>query len=462
MSLIAPGTPAVAPDYARATKRFWHPMGPSAPDPDQETLIIVAGDGNYVTDNEGNRLLDGVGGLWNVNVGHNRPEVKAAIHAQLDQLAYYQMFDGVAHPRVYDLADRLTGMFSQEDMQRVLFGCNGSDAVETALKLARQYWVAADQPTRTRFLSLRNGYHGLHIGGTSIGGNAVYHYNHGPLLPGVHLLDAPWLYRNPWDSRDPDELTDHLIRQLENQIEFLGPQTIAAFVAEPVLGAGGVIVPPDGYWRRVRDVLDRHDILLIADEVVTGFGRTGNILGSRGWGVAPDILCFAKGITAGYIPLAATVFNGRVSGTIENGPGFSHVIMHGYTYGGHPTACAAALAVLDIVEAEGLPGNAARVGNVLLDAMKDLERHSLVGETRGKGLMAAVDLVADKRTHEPIDPTTGLAQRIAAQARREGVVVRPAGTKIIVSPPLTLSAEEARTIVRALDSALDSALASVA
>ncbi|QFU89797.1 aminotransferase class III-fold pyridoxal phosphate-dependent enzyme [Amycolatopsis sp. YIM 10] len=436
-------------------KRFWHPMGPSTPDPDRETLVIVAGEGNHVTDSEGNRLLDGVAGLWNVNVGHNRPEVKAAIHAQLDQLAYYQMFDGVAHPRVYDLADRLTAMFDQEDMQRVMFGSNGSDAVETALKMARQYWIAAGRPARTQFLSLRNGYHGLHIGGTSIGGNAVYHHNHGPLMPGTHLLDAPWLYRNPWRTDDPDELTDHLVRQLEDRIEFLGGHTIAAFVAEPVQGAGGVIVPPEHYWRRVREVLDRHDILLIADEVVTGFGRTGNLLGSRGWGVSPDILCFAKGITAGYIPLAATLFNGRISEAIENGPGFSNVVMHGYTYSGHPTACAAALAVLDLVEAEDLPGNAASVGAVLLEALKDLERHDVVGETRGKGLMAAVDLVADKRTREPVDPASGIALRIAAQARREGVVVRPAGTKIIISPPLTLTAEEARTIVRAIDTAVD-------
>lgn len=450
-ALAAPRTPR---DYRTAPKRFWHPMGPSTPAPDRETLIVVSGDGNYVTDIDGNRLLDGVGGLWNVNVGHNRPEVKAAITAQLDELAYYQIFDGVAHPRVYDLADRLTELFAQEDAQRIAFGSNGSDAIETALKIARQYWIAAGEPSRIRFLALRGGYHGMHIGGTSVGGNAIYHYNHGPLLPGVTFLDAPSLYRNPWDSRDPEELTDHLIRQLEEEIEFLGPQTIAAYIAEPVQGAGGVIVPPDGYWTRMREVLNRNGILLIADEVVTGFGRTGNILGSRGWGVVADILAFAKGITAGYVPLSATVFNGRVSEAIENGPGFTNVIMHGYTYSGHPVASAAALAVLDIVEAEDLPGNAGKVGSVLLDALKTLERHALVGETRGKGLMAAVDLVADKRTRQPIDPATGIAQRIAAETRREGVVVRPAGTKIIISPPLTLTADEALRIVRALDAAL--------
>ncbi|MFL7961273.1 aminotransferase class III-fold pyridoxal phosphate-dependent enzyme [Pseudomonas kielensis] len=441
--------------YKTAQKKFWHPMSSSAPANRSKTLIIARGDGNYITDIEGHRMLDGVGGLWNVNVGHNRPSVKAAIAAQLDELAYYQTFDGIAHPRVFDLAERLTSMFAQENMARVLFSSGGSDAVETALKMARQYWIASGEPGRTRFLSLRNGYHGVHMGGTSVGGNGVYHYNHGPLLAGCHLLDTPWLYRNPWDCRDPEELTDHCIRQLEDQIALLGSQTIAALVAEPVQGAGGVIVPPAHYWKRLREVCDRHGILLIADEVVTGFGRTGCMLGSRGWGVAPDVLCLAKGITAGYIPMGATVFNQRIADAIENGSGFSSVIMHGYTYSGHPTACAAALAVLDIVEAEDLPGNAGKVGAQLLEQLQPLtERYAVVGEVRGKGLMIAVDLVADKATREPLDPANGLASRIAEQARRAGVLVRPIGNKIVMSPPLTLTSDEAAMMVAALDGAL--------
>lgn len=441
--------------YKTAQKKFWHPMSSSAPANRSKTLIIARGDGNYITDIEGHRMLDGVGGLWNVNVGHNRPSVKAAIAAQLDELAYYQTFDGIAHPRVFDLAERLTSMFAEENMARVLFSSGGSDAVETALKMARQYWIASGEPGRTRFLSLRNGYHGVHMGGTSVGGNGVYHYNHGPLLAGCHLLDTPWLYRNPWDCRDPDELTAHCIRQLEDQIALLGPQTIAALIAEPVQGAGGVIVPPAHYWRRLREVCDRHGILLIADEVVTGFGRTGCMLGSRGWGVAPDVLCLAKGITAGYIPMGATVFNQRIVDAIENAPGFGSVIMHGYTYSGHPTACAAALAVLDIVEAEDLPGNAGKVGGQMLEQLQPLtERYAVVGEVRGKGLMIAVDLVADKVTREPLDPANGLASRIAEQARRAGVLVRPIGNKIVMSPPLTLTADEATLMVDALDSAL--------
>jgi len=441
--------------YKTAQKKFWHPMSSAAPAQRSKTLIIAKGDGNYITDIDGQRMLDGVGGLWNVNVGHNRASVKAAIAAQLDELAYYQTFDGIAHPRVFDLAERLISMFAQEDMARVLFSAGGSDAVETALKMARQYWIASGEPGRTRFLSLRNGYHGVHMGGTSVGGNGVYHYNHGPLLAGCHLLDTPWLYRNPWDCRDPEELTAHCIRQLEDQIALLGGQTVAALIAEPVQGAGGGIVPPANYWKRLREVCDRHGILLIADEVVTGFGRTGCLLGSRGWGVAPDVLCLAKGITAGYIPMGATVFNQRIADAIENGPGFSSVIMHGYTYSGHPTACAAALAVLDIVEAEDLPGNAGKIGAQLLEQLQPLaERYAVVGEARGKGLMIALDLVTDKATREPLDPATGLATRIADEARRGGVLVRPIGNKIVLSPPLTLTSEEAGLIVQALDHAL--------
>ncbi|MBR9905185.1 MAG: aminotransferase class III-fold pyridoxal phosphate-dependent enzyme, partial [Gammaproteobacteria bacterium] len=226
-------------------------------------------------------------------------------------------------------------------------------------------------------------------------------------------------------------------------------------VAQPVQGAGGGISPPSAYWPRRREVCDRHGILLIADEVVTGFGRSGCMLGSRGWGVAPDILCLAKGISAGYIPLGATVFNQRIVDAIENAPSFANVIMHGYTYSGHPVACAAALAVLDIVEKEDLPGNAAKVGAHLIEGLKPLsERFDVVGEVRGKGLMVALDLVADKRTRQPLNPAEGHATRIAEEARQQGVLVRPVGSKIILSPPLTLTNDEADMIVQALETAL--------
>ncbi|MBR9867785.1 MAG: aminotransferase class III-fold pyridoxal phosphate-dependent enzyme [Oceanospirillales bacterium] len=440
--------------YKTAQKRFWHPMGPPTPGNKGDTLIITSSDGNYVTDVDNNKLLDGVGGLWNVNIGHNRADVKEAINKQMDELAYYQMFDGIAHPRVYDLADKLIEMFQPEDMARVLFSSGGSDAVETALKLSRQYWIAAGEPKRTKFISLRNAYHGVHMGGTSVGGNNVYHMNHGPLLAGCVQVDTPWLYRNPWDCEDPEQLTAHCIRQLEEQIQFHGPDSFAAFIAEPVQGAGGVIVPPESYWPAVRELLNKYNILMIADEVVTGFGRSGCMLGSRGWGVVPDILCLAKGISAGYIPLGATVFNKRITDAIENSKDFSGMIMHGYTYSGHPIACAAALAVLDIVEKEDLPGNAKRVGAHLKEALQPLvEKYAHLGEVRGKGLMLALDLVADKATRQPVNPMEGYANRIAEVAKQNGVLVRPVGTKIILSPPLTLTIEEADKMAAALDTA---------
>lgn len=445
--------------YKSAQKHFWHPMGAPTPGNKGETLIIVSSDGNYVTDVDGNRLLDGVGGLWNVNIGHNRAEVKEAIKAQMDELGYYQTFDGIAHPRVYDLADRLIEMFRQEEMERVLFSSGGSDACETALKMARQYWQAAGEPKRTKFISLRNAYHGVHMGGTSVGGNNVYHLNHGPMLAGCIQVDTPWLYRNPWGCESPEELTRHCIQQLEEQIIFNGPDSIAAFIAEPVQGAGGVIVPPASYWPAVRKLLDKYGILMIADEVVTAFGRSGCMLGSRGWNVKPDILCLAKAISAGYIPLGATVFNRRIAEAIENSRDFSAMIMHGYTYSGHPTACAAALKVLEIVEREDLPGNAATIGTQLLEQLQVLpQKYRSVGEVRGKGLMIAIDLVQDRATRQPVDPSRGYANRVAQYAKDAGVLVRPVGTKIILSPPLTVSGEEATHIAEALETAFAAAV----
>lgn len=287
-----------------------------------------------------------------------------------------------------------------------------------------------------------------------MGGISAYHHNHGPLLPGCHFLDSPWLYRNRWDCRDPLSLTEHCVRQLEEQIAFFGPETIAAFIAEPIQGAGGVIVPSADYWKRLRTVCDRHGILLIADEVVTGFGRSGSLLGSRSWGV-PDILCLAKAISAGYIPLGATVFNRRVAQAIEQAPGVTNVIMHGYTYTGHPTACAAALAVLEIVEREQLPANAGRVGQYLLEALLPLaEQFDLVGEVRGKGLMIALDLVADKGSRQTVDPHSGISARVADLARERGVLVRPLGPKIVISPALIIDIGEAQLIADALRGAL--------
>jgi adenosylmethionine-8-amino-7-oxononanoate aminotransferase len=332
-----------------------------------------------------------------------------------------------------------------------MFSSGGSDAVETALKISRQYWKALGQSQRYKFISLKQGYHGVHFGGASVNGNTVFRTNYEPMLPGCIHIDTPWLYRNPWNCEDPEELGQLCARQLEAEILFQGPDTVAAFIAEPIQGAGGVIVPPANYWPLIRDVCDKYGVLLIADEVVTGFGRSGNLFGVRGWGVKADIQCFAKGINSGYIPLGATLINERIATAIESCQSFTGAVMHGYTYSGHPVACAAALASLKIVQDEDLPHNAAVQGAQLKQQLTEsLSDFPAVGEVRGKGLMIALDLVQNKETREPIDPTSGFANRIAAVALREGAIVRPVGTKIILSPTLTITQKEVDILTNAL------------
>lgn len=434
--------------------RFWHPMLHPNAMKERTPIRIVRGDGCHVFDDQGVKLVDGVAGLWNVNVGHNRAEIKQAIARQLDELEYFQLFDGISHPRAEELSALLIDMLRPEDMARVVFSSGGSDAVETALKLARQYWRLKGQPDRVKFISLKQGYHGTHFGGGSVNGNTVFRRNYEPLLPGCFHVETPWPYRNPFTD-DPEELAEICARMLEREILFQSPDTVAAFIAEPIQGAGGVIVPPASYWPRVREVCDRHGVLLIADEVVTGFGRSGSMFGSRLWGVKPDMMCLAKGISSGYLPLGATVVNQRVADAFAANGDFGGVIMHGYTYAGHPVACAAALANLRIVQEEDLPARAAETGDYLLRRLLPLaERYPAVGEVRGKGLMLALDLVKDKASREPIDPQSGYADKVAEIARRAGALVRPVGSKIILSPPLVLQREHADVIASALEAGL--------
>jgi len=430
---------------------FWHPMAHPNKVKATEPIHIVSGEGVYVKDDQGKPLLDAVAGLWCVNVGHGRREIKDAIKKQLDELEYFQLFSGVSHPRVVELAARIKQIADVEGVARTFFSSGGSDANETAMKLARQYHKLNGQPERTKYIALRNGYHGTHFGSGSLTGTNVNRRNYEPLLPGVYHLESPFLYRNSWTD-DPAELGEKCADELERMIQYQIPDTVASFTAEPVQGAGGVIVPPENYWPRIREVCDAYGVLLIADEVVTGFGRSGSMFGCRGWGVKPDMMCLAKGLSSGYIPLGATTVNKKIEAAFDANTDFAGAIMTGYTYSGHPVGCAAGLASLDIVENENLPENARIQGEYLLNRLKPFEdRYKSVGEVRGKGLMIALDFVADKKTRIPIDPTNSFADDIAAVARREGVLVRPLGPKIIISPPLIFAQEHCDELVRALE-----------
>lgn len=434
---------------AENAQKFLHPMAHPKALLANPPLIISEAEGVYVTDIDGNRMVDGVGGLWNVNLGYNRPEIKQAIIEQLEVLPYYSSFNGTTTPPGIELSAKLIGLMAPENMRRVFFSSGGSDAVETALRLARQYWKVMGQADRHKFISLKQGYHGTHFGAASVNGNTVFRRNYEPLLPGCFHVETPWLYRNPF-THDPLKLGEICAELLDREITFQGADTVAAFIAEPVQGAGGVIVPPENYWPLLREVCDKHGVLLIADEVVTGFGRTGSLFGSRGWGVKPDMMTLAKGINSGYIPLGATVMNERMEQAfLQNDDSFG-AIMHGYTYSGHPIACAAAIATLDVIVKENVPANAGQQGTYFINRLKPfVERFKSVGDVRGKGLMVGIEMVEDKATKTPKDPAFG--KKIADIARKEGAMVRSSGHKIILSPPLVIQEKELDIIVDALD-----------
>jgi len=427
---------------AANAKYLWHPMAHPRAMHEQPPDIIARGEGSWIWDIDGHKMVDGVGGLWSANLGFGRREIRDAIVAQLDELAFYNTFRGTTHPRAIELSARLVKLMQPDGVAAVLFGNGGSDSVEGALKIARQYWKLEGQADRSKFIALRQGYHGVHFGGVSVNGNTNFRRAYEPLLPGCFHVDTPWLYRNPY-SDDPERLARLCAELLEREIVFQGPDTVAAFIAEPVQGAGGVIVPPAAYWPLVREVCDRHGVLLIADEVVTGFGRTGHWFGTRLWGVKADLWCLAKGISSGYVPLGATAVNARVADAFVEGDPALGSMAHGYTYSGHPVAAAAALATLDVLDKEDVVGNAARQGEHLLQRLREIgARSRLVGDVRGVGLMACLELVADKATRKPLARGAREIGAVARSAYRRGAMVRTSGANVILSPALTISRAE--------------------
>jgi putrescine aminotransferase len=433
--------------------RLVHPM--SNPGTVRETPpdIIARGDGSWIWDVDGHRLVDGVGGLWCTNLGFGRKEIRDAIVAQLDELPFYNTFRGATHPRAIELSQRLVRLMASDGVGAVHFSSGGSDAVEGALKLARQYWKVKGQRDRTKFISLRQGYHGVHFGGMSVNGNTPFRRAYEPLLPGCFHVDTPWLYRNPY-TQDPEELGRICAELLEREIVFQGPDTVAAFIAEPVQGAGGVIVPPPNYWPRVREVCDRHGVLLIADEVVTGFGRTGHMFGTRMWGVTADFWCLAKGLSSGYIPLGATAISSKVIEAFNGSDPVMGTINHGYTYGAHPVGAAAALATLDIIEREDIPARAAREGEYFLARLRAMEkRFRIVGDVRGVGLMAGIELVADKRTRTTFARGAPELARVHREAYKRGAMIRLSAANIILSPALTIERPQLDLLCDALEGA---------
>jgi len=410
--------------------RLWHPFADMHAVRSAE-LTIVAGEGVHVTDEDGRRYLDGTASLWNVNVGHGRRELADAAAAQMRELATYQCFGAFANPPARELAERLSDLAPVDD-GRVFLTSGGGDSIDTAAKLARRYFAATGQPDRVHLISRSQGYHGTHGLGTSLGGIPANRADVGPLDPHASQV--------PHDSLDA----------LETEIKRLGPDHVAAVFVEPVIGAGGVHAPPPDYLEGVEALCKRTRVLHVVDAVIGGFGRLGEWFGPERWGLRPDMIVFAKGVTSGYLPLGGVVVSGEIAAPFwdeESPPWFRH----GPTYSGHPTTCAVALANLDIIEREGLLERGHELETDLSEALRPLGSHGLVGEVRcGTGALAAVALSGEVLGRDPKAPL-----RVFAHTRDRGVLVRPLGDGVALSPPLIATREHIDTAATAIGEALD-------
>jgi adenosylmethionine-8-amino-7-oxononanoate transaminase len=418
-------------------------------------LIFERAEGVYLYDASGKKYLDGHASLWLVNIGFGRQEVVEAVYAQMKKMAYFSMFLGYSNQPAVELGEKLIELTRPEGMGKVFYSDSGSEAVETALKMVRQYWKNLGKDRKYKFISRRDAYHGVTMGALSATGMTANRRMFEPLLPGFRHIAAPNCYRNDFgEGLSEEEVSEAAANALRAAIEFEGPDTVAAFIAEPVQGASGVIIPPETYLRKCSEICKEYDVLFIADEVITGFGRTGTWFGSRTYGFQPDIMCFAKGITSGYIPLGATLCTDEIYQAFLGEPGDGKDFRHGNTYSGHAAAAAAALANIAIIERENLPENTQKVGEHLLNRLRELEKYPIVGDVRGVGLIARVELVKDKATKKPFDKPGAVGNRIQKRGEELGLIFRNVVDVLTFSPPLIVTVEQADFIADVIDQAI--------
>ncbi|QJU56954.1 aminotransferase class III-fold pyridoxal phosphate-dependent enzyme [Sphingomonas sp. AP4-R1] len=414
-----------------------------------DPVVVETGQGARIRTADGQELIDGFGGLYCVNVGYGRREVADAISRQAQQLAYYHSYAGHTTEALARLSDRLIRM-APAGMSKVFYGLSGSDANETQAKLVWYYNNLRGKPAKKKIIARERGYHGSSVISGSMTGLSFYHDLMDLPLPIIRHAGVPHHYWGADDGEDEQAFSARRAAELNDLIEREGADTVGGFIAEPVLGTGGIIPPPAGYWEAIQAVLRHHDVLLIADEVVTGFGRVGAPFGSDLYGITPDLMTCAKGLTSAYVPMSAVLIGEKVWDVVRDGAAQAGAFSHGYTYSGHPLAAAAANACLDIVEQEDLAGNAARVGGRLLAGLSQaLSQHEMVGEVRGVGMLAAVEFVADRATKRRFDAALKVGARLSAAARARGLITRamPHGDILGFAPPLVLTAEDADLMV---------------
>ena len=414
--------------------------------------VITRAEGCWITDGDGNRILDAMAGLWCVNVGYGRAELAEVAARQMLELPYYNSFFKTATAPAIELAAKIAELTGNM-LPHVFFNSSGSEANDTALRLVRRYWDLKGEPGRDQIIARVNAYHGTSVASMSVGGMAHMHAQ-GPRLPGVHHVLQPYAFGEGL-GEDLDAFAARAAQAIEDKIVELGAERVAAVFAEPVQGAGGVIIPPAGYWPRVAEIVRRHGVLLVADEVITGFGRIGRWFGHQYYGFQPDIVSMAKGLSSGYLPISANAVSAQIVDVLKTGGDFAH----GYTYSGHPVAAAVALANIAIMERERLPERVATdVGPYFARALDRLGDHPLVGEVRSVGLLGAVEIVAERGTNRRFGAKPGTAGPIIRDhAIARGLMVRAVRDTIVLSPPLIVSHAEIDQIADRLRAALDAA-----
>jgi len=402
------------------------------------TRVIVKAQGVYLYDSDGNRILDGMAGLWCVNLGYGRRELAEAAYRQMLELPYYNSFFQTAHPPAIELAKQLVDL-TPPQFNRVFFTGSGSEGNDTVVRLVRRYWDLLGQPERKVIISRVNAYHGSTMAGASLGGMAFMHEQGGLPIPDIVHIPQPYWYADGGDL-SPDEFGLRTARALAQKIEEIGAHRVAAFIGEPIQGAGGVIIPPALYWPEIQRICDQYGILLVADEVICGFGRTGHWFGSDLYGIRPDLMTIAKGLSSGYLPIGGVMVGDRVADVlIDKGGEFAH----GYTYSGHPAACAVASVNLSLLQQENLiPRTRDTTGPYLAKKWRELAGHPLVGEARSIGLIGALELVRDKKTRRFFDKRGEVGTICRDFCFQNGLIMRAVRDTMIIAPPLVISHEQ--------------------
>jgi putrescine aminotransferase len=441
---------APVPDHARVDlAHLIHPLTDHSQLPGSGPLVIVRGEGCELIAESGQRLIDGMAGLWAVNLGHGREDLVEAAARQMRELPYAATFGGVSSPPAIELAAKIVEL-APPGMTGVFFTSGGSEANESAIKLARRHWVRRRRPGKSVILAHDRGYHGLAGLTTTATRLRPYHAEFGVPAPDILEVPAPYPYRCGEEPPcDPVSCAVCTGAALEQRVEEMGAERVAAVIVEPVFGSGGVIVPPRGYLRRLREICDRHELLLIVDEVITGFGRTGTWFACEHEGVSPDLITFAKGVTSGYVPLGGVIVGSRLWDELRDPEARPGVLMHGFTHSGHPVACAVALANIEAIEREDLLAGVRRSSKLVAELVAPLRNHPEVGEVRQAGLMIGVELVADRGSRQRWPAEVGRGRRAAVEARGRGLLTRALLDDVLcLAPPFTSSEE---TIGRAVE-----------